>query len=423
MSDTKATLEARTIQVDDKVYSAKALADEHPGGDLFIKAFAGRDATEAFMSYHRRRFPHDKMKHTAIGKAVSIKSEDADKDYIELCEIIDKVLPRAKSFAPTSYFVKAFTIIAIAVGLELYIHLTRSYKWYLTAVLGLVYAFIGLNIQHDANHGAISRNPRVNRLLGLTQNWIGGSAVDWIHQHVVQHHVHTNDLHHDPDIAGNTFIRLNPLQPLLHFHVVQHIYIFLLICGFGFSVVFTSMQHLYTGMHKSRMSEMLAGYRVREFLATFPFFLRWFVLPIVQVPSVQTALNVAPMFVTGGFYLAFFFVISHNFVGVHMFDKTKTDKKKESFLYSQVASSCNVGGPWLAFINGGLNYQIEHHLFPRISHTHYPKIAPVVREFCRKKGIPYVHFPTISENMASCVNHLYKFGNDKNPYPSVKAWK
>ena len=62
--------------------------------------------------------------------------------------------------------------------------------------------FPGLNIQHDANHGAISRIPSVNRVLGASQNWIGGSAIAWIHQHVVQHHIHTNDLNLDPDISG-----------------------------------------------------------------------------------------------------------------------------------------------------------------------------------------------------------------------------
>ena len=63
--------------------------------------------------------------------------------------------------------------------------------------------FAGLNVQHDANHGAVSRNPKVNRLLGLTQSWIGGSSVSWLHQHVVQHHVHTNDIHLDPDMTSD----------------------------------------------------------------------------------------------------------------------------------------------------------------------------------------------------------------------------
>lgn len=282
-------------------------------------------------------------------------------------------------------------------------------------IVGLFYAFIGLNIQHDANHGSISRNPLVNRILGLTQNWIGGSSVDWIHQHVVQHHVHTNDLHHDPDIMGNSLVRLNPLQPLLKYHMVQHIYIFVLIAGFGFSAVLTAIEHLFTGKHKTYMSSMLNGYRVFEFFATLPFLFRWVVIPAIRAPSVETFLNIAPMFIAAGFYLAFFFIISHNFEGVQMFDKSQGSRMQESFLYNQVVSSCNVGGSWLAMINGGLNYQIEHHLFPRVSHTHYSTIAPVVREFCNKKGIPYTHFPTISENITSTVMHLYKFGNHVSP--------
>lgn len=71
-------------------------------------------------------------------------------------------------------------------ALQGYIHYNRAYVWYLTGPLGFLFALIGLNIQHDANHGAISPNPAINRALGITQNWIGGSALDWIHQHVVQ---------------------------------------------------------------------------------------------------------------------------------------------------------------------------------------------------------------------------------------------
>ena len=82
----------------------------------------------------------------------------------------------------------------------------------------------------------------------------------------------------------------------------------------------------------------------------------------------------------------------------------------------QVTSSSNVGGAWLCFINGGLNFQIEHHLFPRMQHSHYPKIAPFVRKFCEDKGIPYVHFPTVQDNLASCVKHLFQMGHGNNSH-------
>lgn len=81
----------------------------------------------------------------------------------------------------------------------------------------------------------------------------------------------------------------------------------------------------------------------------------------------------------------------------------------------QVITSSNVGGKFLCFLNGGLNYQIEHHLFPRMHHGHYPKIAPVVKQFCAEKGIPYQHFPTVSSNAWACAKHLLEMGTQDVP--------
>ena len=404
-----------TVQVDDRLYDAAKLAAFHPGGEVFVRAFAGFDASEAFLSYHRRRFPHDKLSAMVVGTQRARKPLEVDADYLELCDLVEKVLPRHKSFAPASYYVKIFVLLSVAVGLEVYMHSTATYTWQLSLTLGWLMALIGLNIQHDANHGAVSRNPWVNRILGVTQNWIGGSAIDWIHQHVVQHHVNCNDVKHDPDIAGSDLLRLNPMRPLLAHQAGQHLYMFLMLFLFGFSITLESLGNAIKGHHHTKFSVLFSSHRVFETLMSLVFFARWVVLPLYQVPAWSTLANVAPMFAAAGYYLAFFFIISHNFVGVHMFDRDGQVAKKQpeaaGFLYRQVASSSNVGGAWLCFLNGGLNYQIEHHLFPRIQHSHYPTIAPVVREFCKSKGLPYVHFASVSENMASCVEHLSLLGS------------
>lgn len=104
------------------------------------------------------------MSSFAVSSVASRKSPTADADYLELCALIDQVLPRNKSFAPWHYYVKVFALISAAVSLECYIHYNARYVWYLTAPLGLLFAWIGMNIQHDANHGAISRIPIVNRM-------------------------------------------------------------------------------------------------------------------------------------------------------------------------------------------------------------------------------------------------------------------
>ena len=409
-----ATLGPEMIQVEDKIYSAKSIADMHPGGELFVKAFAGRDATEAFLSYHRREFPHSRMTDSLIGNAPSAKNANADTDYLELCRLVEQVLPRKKSFAPISYYLKVAFILFTAVGLETYIHATQRYVWYLTAPLGLLFALIGLNIQHDANHGAISRNPLINRVLGTTQNWIGGSALGWIHQHVVQHHTETNDVNHDPDLMGSDFLRLNPLKPLLKIQLGQHVYAFLLIALFGIDIIFETLNNTIQGFHKIPMSTMVKSNRIFEASTSLFFLLRWVVLPLYQQPLLSTMLNILPMFIVAGYYLAFFFIISHNFLGVHMFDKSSANST-DSFLWKQAASSSNVGGSILCFFNGGLNYQIEHHLFPRVQHSHYPTIAPIVREYCLSRGIPYRHFPTIGDNFKSCVAHLFAMAREETP--------
>ena len=397
------------IEVDEVLYDAHALANYHPGGPLFIHAFAGRNATTAFLSYHRREFPHSKMMDMKVDGS-AVKNNPEFTEYLELCALIEKVLPRSKSFAPFSYFAKVFFLLSISLGLEFYIHMNGMYRWYLTALLGWLFALIGLNIQHDANHGAVSRNPFVNRVLGMSQNWIGGSAVDWIHQHVVQHHIQTNHVDRDPDIVGNDLLRFNPKNAIANIHGFQHVYIFLLLPFFGFTYIIDSFKHNLERFHFSTYSPMLERHRNQELASILFFALRWVVLPIYMTKTsfTSTFLNISPLFIVGGYYLSFFFIISHNFEGVvhHFYNSRETP----NFLRRQVSSSSNVGGPVLCFINGGLNYQIEHHLFPRISHVHYPTIAPVVREFCVSRGIPYVHFPTVLDNVYSCSKHLYAMG-------------
>lgn len=404
-------IDSTLIQVDDKVYNATALAQHHPGGELFVKAFSGRDASEAFLSYHRRAFPHDKMKFAYVEDAKNFRDPKNDEDYHELSKRIDQVLPKNETFAPPIYYAKAIGLILISLYLEYYIHSRRAYKWYLTGLLGLFFALMGLNIQHDANHGSISKIAWVNRAFGFTQNWIGGSAIDWIHQHVVQHHIFPNDVENDPDIVGNVILRLNPIRPRGEIHASQHEYVWYLLSVFGVSFIYHTYVHLVNHFHFTKFSKLLQIDTVYEQLTSYLFFFRWIVLPLILSPSISTFFNVLPLMIVGGYYLAFFFIISHNFEGAVFHDHAYAQLNEKSFLRRQILTASNVGGPILCFINGGLNYQIEHHLFPRIQHTHYPLIAPIVRKYCEEKNIPYYHFSTIQENLDSTIRHLKNLGN------------
>jgi fatty acid desaturase len=96
------------------------------------------------------------------------------------------------------------------------------------------------------------------------------------------------------------------------------------------------------------------------------------------------------------------FIISHNFEGV----LNSSANASADWAISQIESSSSVGGRTLGFFHGGLNYQIEHHLFPRISHAHYYKIKPIVQEWCKKNDIKYTYYDTLWSNIYSCYKYL-----------------
>jgi fatty acid desaturase (delta-4 desaturase) len=197
----------------------------------------------------------------------------------------------------------------------------------------------------------------------------------------------------------------------------QNIYVFFLLCFFGITYSVNSMRNALRFGNFTSYSNMLRKYQPVDIAFIALFHIRLTLMPLIRSQSsfVSVVMNVLPLYLVGGYYLSFFFLISHNFEGVHFFDQSRESKSNESFLYAQVVSSSNVGGNILCFFNGGLNYQIEHHLFPRIQHSHYPLIAPYVREFCHVKGIPYVHFPTIWDNVISTSKHLLKMGTHVDP--------
>ncbi|TRY76255.1 hypothetical protein TCAL_12235 [Tigriopus californicus] len=414
VSDTQEKLPWDHIRIGNKSYDANKLSSFHPGGPLFISAFAGRDASQAFVSYHRKPFPHQKVKFALEKEDQTIPSPDPhlNDEFFELVRRVEKVLPRQKSFATWGFYLKALILLTICFGSEAYMHYTVTYKWYLTGLLGMMEAIMALNITHDALHGSLSANPRVNRFFSLFHHVYSGTVTTWVHQHVVQHHVHTNDIHRDPDISGQRAMRLNPLRPLKKMHAYQYIYFFALFFIYGLTIFNFTISTVAKAFYFTSFSPMLQKYRIFDAIGLAIFHLRWTILPVYQTQSLLTLFHTVPLMIGFGTYMATFFHISHNFEGVEQFEDSGPRK---SWLYHQVASSSNVAGTILCTINGGLNYQIEHHLFPRVYHGHYPTIAPIVRQFCEERSIPYRHFPTLSENMLSTVKHMYDFGVNKVP--------
>ncbi|KAJ1453982.1 fatty acid desaturase-domain-containing protein [Pelagophyceae sp. CCMP2097] len=412
------------VIIEDEVYDASSFRWAHPGGALFVSVFGGRDGTLAFQSYHMREFPKQKMLKYLVGTlAASETVVKADPLHLDLSKKIKAAMPKG-SFAPTSQIVKASMIFAAAVALEAYLLMT-SRTWFGSVALGLLFALIGLNVQHDANHGAMFKNGTVNAFAGLAQSWIGGSQLMWVQEHVVLHHLHTGDVDMDPDAQLAPALRGHGDAPWYPWMRLQHLYVFAAELGYGVVPLFVAFAEVFAMRHKFEkkfaLSKLSWPWAVQSTLMHLLFYGRMFVVPALVAKAAGKSVfvelaQVASTVAVGGGYLAFFFFLSHNFDGVHFVKGAEaaghaTYDKGSGFLRQQAASSSNVGGAKLCFVNGGLNYQIEHHLFPRVAHSHYPAIAPIVKQFCHERKIPYAHFDTVGENIVSVMSYLRKTGD------------
>ena len=284
-------------------------------------------------------------------------------------------------------------------------------------IMGFGMSGIGTSIMHDANHGAYSQNPRVNQLLGFIVNFVGGYHVTWKIQHNVLHHSFTNVHGHDDDI--DTFaIRLSPDQDRKKFHRFQAFY----------AVFFYSLMTLYWMTAKdfinliSYNKEGLVegqGLTLRKALIQVAFHKVWYyaltlVLPLmlINVPWYITVLGFVIMHVICGLFLALVFQTAHVVENTSFFAPDEDGSLENSWAIHQVLTTANFGRKSLFFswFIGGLNYQIEHHLFPNICHVHYKKLSPIVEQTAKEFNLPYHQYETFVEALSSHFKMLYQLG-------------
>lgn len=300
-------------------------------------------------------------------------------------------------------------------------------------VYGVSQAFIGLNVQHDANHGAASRRAWINDVLGLGADFIGGSKWLWMEQHWT-HHSFTNHHDKDPDSFGaEPMILFNDYPPghpkRTFIHGFQAFYYFIVLAGYWISSVFNpevldlrQRGALGVGM-KMDSTYVLKSRKYAIFLRLLYIYTN-IVAPIQnQGFSWNMVGHILVMGVSSSLTLAILFALSHNFEHV---DRDPTYQARHGgepvcWFKSQVETSSTYGGFIAGCLTGGLNFQVEHHLFPRMSSAWYPYIAPTVREICKKHGVNYAFYPYVHQNLISTIKYLHQAGTgsnwkDGNPY-------
>lgn len=282
----------------------------------------------------------------------------------------------------------------------------------LAVSLGLAAAGIGFDVQHEANHGSLTRSDFANAALSFSLDLLGGSSYVWRHKHNVLHHTQPNVIGFDADIEVGPFARFAPGQRRLRGHRFQHLYVWFLyaLLPIKWQLV-DDFRDLATGrvgnqpLPAPRRSVLAAA------LAAKAFFLVWAVgIPLWLHPVGTVAAVFALASATLGVVLAVVFQLAHcvseaEFPGAGAMAES-------DWATHQVAATLDFarGNRALCWYLGGLNFQVEHHLFPKVSHVHYPAIAPIVESTCRDMGVAYRSHPTLFAALVSHVRWLRQLG-------------
>ncbi len=285
-------------------------------------------------------------------------------------------------------------------------------------LMGLGVAGIGLSIMHDANHGAYSPNPTVNHWLGLSMNLVGASAFNWKMQHNVLHHQNTNIHGYDEDIRDRPIIRLHPASPRNSWHRFQHIYALLI---YGFQTLdwiltkdFDQLKDYYKqGLVKKKDYKRELAVLAATKLFYFGYMV---VLPLIFVDITwwQFIIGFVAMHWVTGFTLAVIFQVAHVIEETAMHVPTEEGTIENQWAIHQMETTANFAhkNRILSWFVGGLNYQVEHHLFPRICHVHYRAISRIVKETAAEYDVPYFDKPTLVSAVGSHLRLLKRLGQD-----------
>lgn len=279
--------------------------------------------------------------------------------------------------------------------------------------LALAAAAIGFDIQHDANHGSASASAWVNRVLGCTLDMIGGSSYFWRFKHNAFHHSFCNIAGADTDISAEPLLRLAPAQERRPAHRFQAAYVWALyaLLPVGWELL-DDWRDLIRGGISTQSFPRPRGFDIAVFVVGKLFFYSWaIVLPLVLHPAGSVIFFFLFVNAVLGIVLSTTFQLAHCVAEVEFPEALPGGAMPHGWSEHQVRTTANFarGNRLVTWFVGGLNYQIEHHLFSKISHVHYPALSPIVEETCRDFGIPY-HVHTLRHAVRSHVRLLQRLG-------------
>jgi linoleoyl-CoA desaturase len=319
-------------------------------------------------------------------------------------------------------YIKTITLVGSAIAIYcclMFLQLTALPALLLCALLGYILACIGFSVMHDANHGSYSTKPWINDLLGLSMNAMGASAFFWKQKHNIIHHTYTNVDGIDDDIAKSPIIRHCESQRWVPAHKVQHIY---LVPVYALSTLFwifiMDFTKYFTGKIFTTAAWKMNAKNHVIFWATKILYISFYMV----IPAMFWGVGpwLAGYFILNaamGLTMSIVFQLAHVVENTE-FETVALDETKHvetAWAEHQLKTTSNFAmkNAVVSWFVGGLNFQIEHHLFPRVSHVHYPAISKIVMQKCAEYNMPYNKYDTMWEAVVSHFKTMKVLGQSQ----------
>jgi linoleoyl-CoA desaturase len=311
-------------------------------------------------------------------------------------------------------FIKAIVLVVSFLGVYTHLVFFTPTPWLALIeciVLGGLTAAIGFNVMHDGMHGSFSKHKWVNTMAGLSLNFLGANNFLWKTKHNIIHHTYTNIEGVDDDIEARPLLRLCETQKYYKIHRFQHWYFWAAYCLlYIWWVFFTDFKKYFTRrinttpINKIPLIEHISFWGFKLLYAFI-----FIAIPIYMVGFGPWLIGYLTLGFFSGFVLSIVFQLAHTVEDTEFPQAiAETNKMEDEWALHQLKTTANFAtrNKFISWWVGGLNFQIEHHLFPRISHVHYPAISKIIKKTCRDFGFPYIEYPKMRTAVASHVSHL-----------------
>lgn len=315
------------------------------------------------------------------------------------------------------------TVIMFALYLGPYfLLLAFNFPWYVgllfTVLMGVGMAGVGMNVMHDANHGSYSSKKWINKLMGSSIYILAGNVYNWQVQHNVLHHTYTNIHGHDEDLEAGQVLRFSKHSKWHRLHRFQHVYGIFLYGLLTINWVLTAdfkqtRRYLQRKLSYGKLPKPIQQWSV--LIGTKMLYaVMWLVIPILffNLPWWHVLIGFFIMHYVAGLILSVVFQLAHVVEEADMPLPDPSGTMKNTWAIHQLFTTVNFStkNRIVNWFTGGLNHQVEHHIFPHISHVHYTKISRIVKNTAKEFNLPYYEYKTTRKAIIAHLKHLKQMG-------------